>query len=87
MAKIWSALHLISGWGPADCCHLSGELSKSFFLLAVFGSDSGSAEGSSFCPLFEDISCIQAVVQYYQPYLLLSQLKPDNIFEKICIFK
>lgn len=89
--KIWPkyGMHCSSvcGWGPTDCCHLSGELSKSFFLLAVFGSDSGSAETRSFCPLFGDVSCIQAVVQYCQAYLLLSQLKPDNIFERIFFFK
>ena len=58
IARRKSGLHPICGWGPTDCCPLSGELSKSLFLLAVFGSDFGSWEGSIFCTLFGDVSYI-----------------------------
>lgn len=81
---VWIAPQLVAG----SCWLLPslGELSKSVFLWLSLGRIPGSAEGSSWPSLWGRLSCIQAVVQYYQPYLLLSQLKPDNIFEKICFF-
>ena len=39
-----------------SCCQISKELSKSFLLLIIFGSSSGSWEDSIFSTLFEDLS-------------------------------
>lgn len=50
--------------GPTNCCQLLEELSGVFLSLVIFGSGSGSGEGSIICTLFGDASRIPGIVQY-----------------------
>lgn len=62
----------------------SGELSKSSFLLVIFGSGEGNYLGEAvfFVPPLGDASSIQGVVQSCREYCFC-QLKPDEILEGI----
>lgn len=64
--EMWIAIHATKVLPPVASSQ--GELSKSTFLLVIFGSGSGSWDGSHCCTLFRDPSCVLGLVQYSQEY-------------------
>lgn len=73
MAGQKRGLHSTCSQGPTNCCQLSEQLSKSFFLLVIFGSVSGSWERSMFCTVFWRPLLCPWVFQYCQEYLRFVQ--------------